>query len=562
MAVAAQKSVASLMQKTLDRQAALARMRLKFSKNQIEQILLNYARKGSAGPYGELVKVLRDYPLNDENYRIVFDDCLSCVVVLGRDFKQIVEAVCDVEWASRSEELVGLFSRFVLSLVSAHSYHCQQVMTCLVKLFKADDEGWEDSPPPEKVHRWSNIHTVIAQIVAIIPMCIDLLMHIVIEQFPYYKAGCNANRVYIHNLIWMSKYIPSLREQIMAAIINRMIVMDVNIVEREKNKSQNETIFEMDVEERDEVSDALDYSMLEMLHWLEDERSPVLNLLCNVFERIVLPTYGIRHVQFLILYAVSINQQCADRILNNLWVVAAGLQGLGPGAFATRRTAASHLAGLLARCVRVPNTRLVFYLKTMADWCHKYITATQESTTATDSMKAHGAFHAICHAIFYLVAFKNHHLFMSKENLNFVESLNLPRLVACALNPLRSCPPPVARAFASVTRAHQLVYCAPVMERNARNSLQASTAVHYDEWFPYDPYTLPRSGKIIWPLCIEYKDFLNVGEDETQYTSMKKKLEGDDDDFLMSASPCQRLASSLSNGVSPGFRTSENILIN
>lgn len=95
--------------------------------------------------------------------------------------------------------------------------------------------------------------------------------------------------------------------------------------------------------------------------------------------------------------------------------MAAGLHGLGPGALATRRTAASHLAGLLARCVRVPNSRLIHYLKTMAEWCHSYITATQESTVA-DNTKVHGAFHAICHAIFYLVAFKNHYLFMSKES--------------------------------------------------------------------------------------------------------------------------------------------------
>lgn len=123
-----------------------------------------------------------------------------------------------------------------------------------------------------------------------------------------------------------------------------------------------------------------------------------------------------RHVQFLLLYTISINQQCADRVLDNLWTIAAGLQGMGPGALTTRKTAASHLAGLLARCVRVPNTRLIKYLKSMAEWCHSYISATQESTAACDNTKAHGAFHAICHAIFYLVAFKHHLLFMNKES--------------------------------------------------------------------------------------------------------------------------------------------------
>ncbi|XP_013196182.1 RNA polymerase I-specific transcription initiation factor RRN3 isoform X2 [Amyelois transitella] len=389
------------------------------------------------------------------------------------------------------------------------------------------------------------------------PMTSDILMRTVIEQFPYYKAGCYINRSYVHNLIWMSKYIPLLQEQIMAAIVTRMVEMDVNIVESNKNKCKDDTMFEMESEEQDVVSETLDYCMLEVLKWLEDERDTAMNVMCNIFERIILPTYGTRHVQFLLLYTISISQQCADRVLNNLWIIAAGLHGLGPGALSTRRTAASHLAGLLARCVRVPNSRLIHYLKSMAEWCHSYITATQESTTATDNTKHHGAFYAICHAVFYLVAFKNHHLFMSKESLLFVESLNLPRLVTCALNPLRSCPPQVTHAFSSVTRAHQVVYCQSIIEKNSRHTL-STVKQQYDEWFPYDPYTLPRSGKKIWPLCIEYKDFLKEGDDESQYSRMTKKME-DDDYLMMATSP--KLASSLTNGVTAGFRTSESVFM-
>lgn len=73
-----------------------------------------------------------------------------------------------------------------------------------------------------------------------------------------------------------------------------MIVMDVNIVEREKNSNKAETQFEMEFDDPDEVAESLDYSMLEVLNWLEDERDPILHILCNVFERVVLPTYGIR----------------------------------------------------------------------------------------------------------------------------------------------------------------------------------------------------------------------------------------------------------------------------
>lgn len=76
------------------------------------------------------------------------------------------------------------------------------------------------------------------------------------------------------------------------------------------------------------------------------------------------------------------------------------------------------------------------------------------------------------------------------SGINFVESLNLPRLVTCPLNPLRTCPPQVTQAFSSVTRSHQVVYCQAIIEKNVRYSL--NNAVQYDDWFPYDPYTLPK----------------------------------------------------------------------
>lgn len=67
---------------------------------------------------------------------------------------------------------------------------------------------------------------------------------------------------------------------------------------------------------------------------------------------------------------------------------------------------------------------------------------------------------------------------------------------------------------------------------------------------------------MIWPLCIEYKDWLKEGEDETQYSNMKRKLETEDDDYLViSACPSKKLASSLSNSISAGFRTSESVFI-
>lgn len=136
MEMITRKNVAALMRKTLDRQNAQARMKLSFKKGQIEQVLVNYTRNSNVGPYHDLVKVLEEFPINDDNYQVLLEDCLASVVLLGRELKHFVDVLCNVEWAGRGEKFVEMYSRFVLNLVTAHTYHCPRVMTNLVKLFK------------------------------------------------------------------------------------------------------------------------------------------------------------------------------------------------------------------------------------------------------------------------------------------------------------------------------------------------------------------------------------------------------------------------------------------
>lgn len=79
----------------------------------------------------------------------------------------------------------------------------------------------------------------------------------------------------------------------------------------------------------------------------------------------------------------------------------------------------------------------------------------------------------------------------------FLQSLHLPALVNCHLNPLRVCLPAVATAFAGVARYFQLAYCHAILERNARRKLAtvyandtATPEEVLETFFPFDPYIL------------------------------------------------------------------------
>lgn len=124
------------MQKTIERQQQLARIKFRISPKQVETVIVNNVQRGINAPYAELLNVLRNYFLNDDNFRNVIEDCLNCVVLLGKNLKPFVDAVCDLDWYSRSEDLLELYSRFLLNLVTAHTYHCPKVLANLVKAFK------------------------------------------------------------------------------------------------------------------------------------------------------------------------------------------------------------------------------------------------------------------------------------------------------------------------------------------------------------------------------------------------------------------------------------------
>lgn len=137
MAVTAQKTVASLMQRTLDRQSTVARMKFKLKEQQVQNILHTYL-SNNTGPYNDLMEILKLYPLSEHNFKVVFEDCIACVVLLGREFKPFISVICDVEWTDKSEENVALYSMFLLDLVTTHTYHSPLVLASLVKRFKGN----------------------------------------------------------------------------------------------------------------------------------------------------------------------------------------------------------------------------------------------------------------------------------------------------------------------------------------------------------------------------------------------------------------------------------------
>ncbi|XP_046398923.1 RNA polymerase I-specific transcription initiation factor RRN3 [Ischnura elegans] len=304
--------------------------------------------------------------------------------------------------------------------------------------------------------------------------------------------------------------------------------------------------FLVDPEEMADSNQALTQSEDKVVDWVRCKC--LYDDLKDVFSRLVLPTHGSHHVQFLMFYFAaggiqdSKNQQwvkLASSYVSLLWEKASS-----PNSAPVERVAAlNYLASFLARSKLLPISILKTSLTEMCHWIHSYI-GRQEYTesgalTRECENRNHSVFNSACHALFYIIAFR--HMFLSKttQDIQFLQSLNLSRIVTAALNPLKTCPSNIAKRFSSVVASLQLAYCATVMEANARetipiesNSTTLSTLPVLSSCFPFDRYALTRSDCFISPLFLQYQ-----GSEEKESPDDECASEDEDGDHFLDESP-------------------------
>lgn len=193
-----------------------------------------------------------------------------------------------------------------------------------------------------------------------------------------------------------------------------------------------------------------------------------------------------------------------------------------------RQYAIGYLSSLLARSKFIPLKTLKSYIKLLSNFAHEYIN-TCNTINYNMSPKAHAVFHATCQAIFYIIAFRHRDLDLvnSRQNVEFLLSLNLQPIVKHPLNPLFYCLPAIATIFDNVMAKHQIIYCQTILFKNASRKLATVYMTNenhnpeeiIESVFPFDPYLLKKSGTRINQIYIEYQ-----GADDQEATSSPSKL--------------------------------------
>ncbi|XP_008119876.1 RNA polymerase I-specific transcription initiation factor RRN3 [Anolis carolinensis] len=547
----------------------------------LTDILLKY-EKGDSIDFDLLRHQLLDPDIKDDQIINWLHEFRSSVTHLTKDFEQLVTILLKVSWLRRSPAVVEEYLAFLSNLVSAQTIYLRPCLAMIVSHFippritiqennvDISDSDDDDENVPAS---FDICHRALQTIVKYVPLTPQFLMPVLVEKFPFINKSERTLQCYVHNMLRISGYIPVLRYDILELVIERILKMDVSAprkdieaaeeVESEENAEKG--LFDLDEDgENPEKSDTmahpiaerLDILMIVLFSYVKDvchvngkldigNTKDLYRDLVAVFDKLILPTHGSCHVQYIMFYLSSFKLGIAEAFVEHLWKK---LQDPNTPTV-IRQAAANYIGSFLARAKFIPVVTVKACLDLLVNWLHLYIDNQGSGSKAFCDVALHGSFYAACQAVFYVVIFRHKQILDGslKKGLLFLQNLNFERIVMSQLNPLKICLPSIVNFFAALTRKYQIAFCDTIIERNRRQVLPVirsscggdavETATNpLDSFFPFDPYVLNRSKNIINPLYEFWEEQSTEALEDTTDVITESKGE-EDDDFLKGETP-------------------------
>ncbi|XP_012137298.2 RNA polymerase I-specific transcription initiation factor RRN3 homolog Tif-IA isoform X1 [Megachile rotundata] len=517
-------------------------------------IIYNYESGNGTKDYDDLICVLRDSCIKDSDLVEFLANVKQCTSLLGPAHKTLLDTILQIKWTNRSVEVINAYKAFLENLICIQTYYAKTVIDNLVELFKPDendDAKWETGECKEEtLQRLNHIHDVFRKTLIILPMSSKLLLQSLRGRFPYMAHGTHTHEVYVYALIQILEYAPQMRSDILSLIINRLVVLDVNIPHSEVDDEDEDMIDDnesdstlgnennivegksrTETDEMHPIAHKLDVCIELILKYMYDScftegvlrieslRSLYFDLL-NIFETVILPTHASQYVQYIMFYICSFKTAVVESFIDWLW-----RKGTDPNVPSIiRQSSVSYIASLVATAKFVSAGLVKAVQFKMSKWIHDYINMQDHLQYADHTRKDHTVFYAVCQALFLIITKRHNDYQDSKKYMLYLQELDLAKIITCKLNPLKSCHSEIVHNFAEFTRMYQLAYCYTIIENNTRNQLPiynddkiVTTTV--ENFFPFSIYTLKRSGHRIIPLCREnitrkrYKSFTEYRED-------------------------------------------------
>ena len=264
-------------------------------------------------------------------------------------------------------------------------------------------------------------------------------------------------------------------------------------------------------------------------------RDSTLDLLLSQFTMIILPTYRSRHTQFLLFHFAQ-----TSPVLTDMFVGACVQVAFDKGRPAlVRQSAAAYLASFVARGIHVPSQIVRVVFDYIGLQLHN-LRADYEPTCRGPDLRRYSNYYSLVQALLYIFCFRWRDLearadepaddedlpILDEQTHMWIPGIKetLSQNLFSKLNPLKVCSPAIVTEFAKIANHLGVIYVFGLLETNKRLRLsqfssgsstprgasldlpERETALsgrkdeswqQLDEYFPFDPYHLPRSKRWI-----------------------------------------------------------------
>lgn len=280
-----------------------------------------------------------------------------------------------------------------------------------------------------------------------------------------------------------------------------------------------------------------------------------LNIMLSQFVTTILPTHRSRHTQFLLFHFAQQSPAYIDTFVGTCVQITfdKGQPAL------TRQVAAAYLASFVARGNHVQSD----IVRDVFDYISGELSRLRgeyESSCRGPDLRRYSSFYVLVQALLYIFCFRwrdlEYNLDDENENDDLVSAYSqehqwisgvkeaLSSNVFSKLNPLKACSPVIVSEFARIANHLNIIYVYHLLETNKRVRLLQYTATtygqvhretalsarngenhqHLDEYFPFDPYHLPKSKRWIEG---DYRDWRGIpGLDDDQFSESESDEDG------------------------------------
>lgn len=282
------------------------------------------------------------------------------------------------------------------------------------------------------------------------------------------------------------------------------------------------------------------------------------------FKNIILPTYRSRHTQFLLFHFAQTSPLLADKFT----YVCAELAFDKTRPQIMRLAAAAYLASFIARGAHVPRHAVQAVFQVLGQQLDDFRLRNEGNCKGPD-LRRYTGYYSLAQALLYIFCFRWRDLIVSETDsyaddeeilfqggdLAWLPGMKemMMRNIYSKFNPLKVCSPGVVTQFARIAHHLRFLYVFPLLETNKRLKLSRfvsagamygmqeretalsaknnESAFQLDSYFPFDPYSLPRSKRWMEGDYNEWKSIPGLDQEEADdYSDSDSQADESDDE--------------------------------